>query len=53
MLGPTYTLKMLISGTFESMFSVKVGDLMLTEYDFSHEDEQQLTQTRALIRGTI
>lgn len=37
MTGPTWTLKMLIAGTFETVYSAGVGDNIMTEFSFANE----------------
>ena len=49
--GPTWTLKMLITGALTDHFSVDAGDLLLSDQEFKHEDDGY--QIRSLIRGVI
>ena len=49
--GPTWTLKMLITGALTSHFSVDAGDLLMSGQEFNHEDDGY--QIRSLIRGVI
>ena len=49
--GPTWTLKMLITGALTSHFSVGAGDLLMSDQEFNHEDDGY--QIRSLVRGVI
>ena len=47
--GPTWTVKMLISGVLENYFTVKSGDIIITETNTPHGSYT----LRTLVRGTI
>lgn len=47
--GPTWTLKMLITGALKNSYSVSAGDLIKTQQEF--EDGEY--QVRALVRGIL